>query len=161
MPRRGFELTSSWSGVRRSNQIASWPVELVFISGGFYKCRPIWSNTHIPHARADLNALITIPCFFFSASLPYLVHKRHLVCVYFFAHIIQYQYSYLESTFFAKHCAGHFILRFSNDDTTQKTNVSFDIWVHCWVSLAQQKPTGGYDGFYFFSKLCKKESDEL
>ncbi len=36
MPRRGLELTSSWSGVRRSNQIASWPVELVFISGGFY-----------------------------------------------------------------------------------------------------------------------------
>ena len=41
MPHRGFELTSSWSGVRRSNQIASWPVELVFISGGFYKF-PIW-----------------------------------------------------------------------------------------------------------------------
>ena len=36
MPHKGFELTSSWSGVRRSNQIASWPVELVFISGGFY-----------------------------------------------------------------------------------------------------------------------------
>ena len=36
MPHRGFELMSSWSGVRRSNQIASWPVELVFISGGFY-----------------------------------------------------------------------------------------------------------------------------
>jgi hypothetical protein len=36
MPHRGFEITSSWSGVRRSNQIASWPVELVFISGGFY-----------------------------------------------------------------------------------------------------------------------------
>ncbi len=36
MPHRGFELTSSRSGVRRSNQIASWPVELVFISGGFY-----------------------------------------------------------------------------------------------------------------------------
>ena len=29
-------VTSSRSGVRRSNQIASWPVELVFISGGFY-----------------------------------------------------------------------------------------------------------------------------
>ena len=36
MPHRGFELTSSWSGVRRSHQIASWPLELVFISGGFY-----------------------------------------------------------------------------------------------------------------------------
>jgi len=36
MPHRGFELTSSRSGVRGSNQIASWPVELVFISGGFY-----------------------------------------------------------------------------------------------------------------------------
>ena len=28
LSRRGFELTSSRSGVRRSNQIASWPVEL-------------------------------------------------------------------------------------------------------------------------------------
>ncbi len=33
---QGIELTSSRLGVRRSNQIASWPVELFFISGGFY-----------------------------------------------------------------------------------------------------------------------------
>ncbi len=88
MPHRGFVLTSSWSGVRRSNQIASWPVELVFISGGFYKLiflppnhitmETLWrknqenSSERISHAWAPLtgkNGRCTPPAPPISASL--------------------------------------------------------------------------------------------